>query len=99
MSSAALGRLTFVTPQAANEMVTTLERKGFLERFVDEDNRRRLEVDLTRAGKTALAKCDKRVDQLEAEVFHDVVRSGRERFRRTLETCLAATTRVGTRSR
>jgi DNA-binding MarR family transcriptional regulator len=90
MSSAALGRHTFVTPQAAHEMVTTLERKGFLERSVDRDNRRRLEVSLTRRGRAALILCDERVDALEASVFGGLGRDGRARFRHTLEATLYA---------
>ncbi len=95
MSSAALGRLTFVTPQAAHEMVATLERKGFLERFVDEDNRRQLEVELTRAGTRTLARCDELIDRLEADVFSSLGTAERERFRRALATCTAATQRSG----
>ena len=92
MSSAALARLTFVTPQAANEMVTTLERKGFLVRSVDVSNRRCLEVELTRAGSTALAKCNALVDQLEAHVFSGVSDAEQARFRRMLQNCLQAVT-------
>src|SRR6266542_499025 len=65
MSSAELARVTFVTPQAANEMVATLERKGFLRRTVDQANRRRVDVVITRAGAAALAACDRLVDKLE----------------------------------
>ena len=95
ISSAALGRLTFVTPQAANEMLATLERKGFLERFVDEDNRRQLEVELTRTGARKLARCDELVDRLEVDVFSSLGTAERERFRRALATSLAATQRTG----
>ncbi len=88
ISSAHLARLTFVTPQAANEMVTTLESKGFLTRSVQQGNRRCLEVVLTRAGTTALTRCNALVDQLERFVFRDVVRADEAQFRRTLQTCL-----------
>ena len=90
MSSAALARVSFVTPQAANEMVTMLEGKGFLRRSVDERNRRSLEVAVTRAGAKALAKCDEFVEELEADVFRDVSTTEQARFRRTLRTCVHA---------
>jgi DNA-binding MarR family transcriptional regulator len=90
MSSASLARLTFVTPQAANEMVTTLERKDFLRRSVDQHNRRCLEMRLTRAGTAALARCNTLVDGLEAEVLRDVDHKDEACFRRTLYTCLQA---------
>jgi DNA-binding MarR family transcriptional regulator len=90
MSSAALARISFVTPQAANEMVTMLERKGFLTRSVDERNRRCLEVELTHAGARALAKCDALVRELEAEVFQGVSAAQEAQFRRQLQRCLHA---------
>jgi DNA-binding MarR family transcriptional regulator len=90
MSSAALARVSFVTPQAANEMVTLLEGKGFLTRSVDRRNRRCLEVELTRAGSKALARCDALVAQLEAEVFDGVSAAEQVRFRRTLRACVQA---------
>jgi DNA-binding MarR family transcriptional regulator len=95
ISSAQLARLTFVTPQAANEMVTTLEGKGFLKRSIHQANRRRLEVELTRAGATALTKCDALVDQLETYVFRNVGPVEKARFRRTLESCLVAISEPG----
>src|SRR5256714_2163538 len=84
MSSASLARISFVTPQAANEMVTMLERKGFLQRSVDERNRRCLEVELTRVGARALAKCDRLVHELEAEVFRGVSAAQQAHFRQQL---------------
>jgi DNA-binding MarR family transcriptional regulator len=90
ISSAQLARLTFVSPQAANEMVAVLEHKRFLKRSVDQDNRRRVQVKLTRAGIAALAKCDRQVDQLEAEVFTGISRRDQLHFQRMLYTCLRA---------
>ena len=92
ISSAQLARLTFVSPQAANEMVATLERKHLLTRSVDESNRRRLEVRVTRAGRSTLAKCDELVDELEAEVFRGIDAKDRAHFHRMLQTCLDAIT-------
>src|SRR5207244_1788274 len=58
MSAAQLARRSFVSSQAANEMVSALERKGLVERGVDETNRRALKVFLTDAGADVLARCD-----------------------------------------
>jgi DNA-binding MarR family transcriptional regulator len=92
ISSAQLARLTFVSPQAANEMVGTLEAKGFLRRSLDRTNRRRLEVKLTPAATRALAKCDAQVDELEVELFRDVDAADRAHFHRMLDTCLRSIT-------
>jgi DNA-binding MarR family transcriptional regulator len=98
ISSAQLARLTFVSPQAANEMVAALEVKRLLRRSVDRNNRRRLEVQLTPTGKATLARCDELVDDLEAELFAGVAADERARFHRMLQTCLDALTRPRTAS-
>jgi DNA-binding MarR family transcriptional regulator len=90
ISSAGLARLTFVSPQAANELVTTLERKGFLKRSVDRSNRRRLEVELTAKATRALDECDRLVDQLERQVFSGLDPEQEVQFRWLLQTCLQA---------
>jgi DNA-binding MarR family transcriptional regulator len=90
MSSAALGRITFVTAQAAHEMVTILQNKDFVERSIDEHDRKRLQVKLTATGLEVLDECNRRVDALEAEVFHDLDADEQARFRQTLDTCLDA---------
>jgi DNA-binding MarR family transcriptional regulator len=92
ISSAQLARLTFVSPQAANEIVQILERKRLLRRTVDRANRRQLEVTVTRAGTGAIAKCDALVDQLEEEVFGHLSPDERDDFRRSLQTCAAVLT-------
>jgi DNA-binding MarR family transcriptional regulator len=95
MSAATLARFTNVTPQASNEMVAVLERKGFLQRSADQNDARRLEMKLTRAGRNALVKCDELVDRLEAEVFDLLDATQQASFRSMLHTCLQATNRAG----
>lgn len=89
ISSAALARLTFVSPQAANEVVLALQRKGLLKRGLDRRDRRTLEVSLTRRGGSTLIKCDALVDGLETLAFGDIDRTT---FRAILLHCLAALT-------
>lgn len=88
ISSAQLARHTFVSPQAAHQMVGTLEEKGLLRRSVDPANRRCIEVQLTAAGVRARARCDERIDELEADVFGDIDDDAHEQFRRVLQRCL-----------
>lgn len=88
ISSAQLGRLTFVSAQAAHEIVVTLQRKGFLARSVDESNRRRLQVELTSDGAGTLAQCDALADELERLVFSAVEPQEEAQFRRVLQACL-----------
>jgi DNA-binding MarR family transcriptional regulator len=89
ISSAQLARITFVTTQAANEMVITLERKQHLERAIVAENRRCLEVTLTPKGKAVLAKCNRRVERLEHQILRDLTPAQQSEFKHTLQTCLA----------
>jgi len=56
ISAAMLARLTFVTPQAAHEMVTTLERKGLLEILPDANDSRSKRLVTTRRHKAFWAR-------------------------------------------
>lgn len=90
MSAAQLARRSFVSSQAANEMVSALERKGLVERGVDETNRRALKVFLTDRGAEVLAGCDQHVDQLETQMFAGVSATKEAQFRAVLRSCLDA---------
>jgi DNA-binding MarR family transcriptional regulator len=89
ISSAQLARITFVTTQAANEMVITLERKQNLKRAIVAENRRCLEVTLTPKGKAVLAKCNRRVERLEHQMLRDLTPRQQTEFKHTLQMCLA----------
>jgi DNA-binding MarR family transcriptional regulator len=90
MSAAQLARRSFVSAQAANEMVNALERKGLVGRGVDESNRRALKVFLTDEGAEVLARCDEHVDELERRMFAGVTAAREEQFRKVLRGCLDA---------
>jgi DNA-binding MarR family transcriptional regulator len=87
MTSAQLARRSFVSPQAANEMVSGLERRGLIRRRADRDGGRALWIFPTALGERTLKRCDERVDTLEQQMFRDVSRQDEEQFRRLLRTC------------
>src|SRR5580693_6558190 len=62
MSSAELARRSFVSPQAANELVSVLERRGLIRRRVDPEGGRALRIVLTARGERSLSECDDGVD-------------------------------------
>ena len=90
MSSAQLARRSFVSPQAANEMVATLERRSLIRRKPGEEGGRALWIHMTALGERTLARCDAQVDVLEAELFGDVTRREESLFRDMLRTCREA---------
>lgn len=87
MSSAQLARRSFVSAQAANEMVAALERRGLIRRRADADGGRALWIYLTAQGQRSLDLCDKEVDVLEAHLFSATSPAEAAQFRAMLRTC------------
>jgi len=87
MSSADLARRSFVSPQAANELVSALRDRGLIRRRVDRDGGRALGIFLTQRGERSLSACDELVDSLEADLFRGIARRDEAQFRATLRTC------------
>jgi DNA-binding MarR family transcriptional regulator len=92
-SSAELARRAFITPQSMNEVIATLEHKGYLRRTENPENRRILQVALTREGRRLLGSCDKVVDLAEATFFSVLKPKKLAEFRAALEQLLAAARR------
>jgi len=61
-----------VSKQAAGQLVDTLVLRGYLERAVDIDDRRRLTVTLTDRGRAAAAASRSAVERLENELMERV---------------------------
>jgi DNA-binding MarR family transcriptional regulator len=86
MSSAQLARRSFVSAQAANEMVAVLERRNLIRRRAAEEGRA-LYIHLTAMGERTLARCEEHVDALEAELFAGLDRREQAQFREMLGGC------------
>ena len=81
-SSAELARTVFVTPQAMVGLITTLERKGYIERSQSEVSARIIDARLTAAGRAAWRRASARlaeIDDLLSDEFSqaEVVRLSR----------------------
>ena len=90
LSSAQLARRHFVTPQAMNQMVATMERDGLIERRPDPANRKILRAWLTEHGTRVLRDCHELVDELEARMLAGLTGRQAGDLQRSLERCLAA---------
>jgi DNA-binding MarR family transcriptional regulator len=64
-SSAQLARIAFVTPQAMNLVIRDLEQRGLIRREPDPSGGRVLRARLTRAGLSAVERCDRALDGIE----------------------------------
>ena len=86
LSGAQLARLAFVTPQAMNQVVSALERRGLVKRRPDPRHRRVLRTSVTAKGLKQLERCDRSMDRIEADMLADVPAEQVELVRTALRT-------------
>ncbi len=84
LSNAQLARRSFVTPQAMNEVVLDLERRGLVTRKADPSNQRIRRAHLTADGRKAIRSVEKRIAQLESRLLEGFSDSEAQRFRRSI---------------
>lgn len=90
MSNAQLAERTMVSPQSANDMVKTMEARGWIERRPDPSHGRIIQISLTDGGNAVLERCDAKVLELELAMFQDLG----EAERGSLHTLLRAAVRA-----
>jgi DNA-binding MarR family transcriptional regulator len=90
LSSAQLARRHYVTPQAMQQLVASMERDGLIERRPDEVNRRILRAWLTEHGAEVLRACHRGVDRVEEQMLSMLSPDEAAAFARGLERCLEA---------
>ena len=73
-----------ISKQAAGQLVDTLVTRGYLERAVDKDDRRKLTVTLTERGRAAAATQTAAREKVDAELLACVGQDDVMRARRTL---------------
>ena len=72
LSCAQLARWALVTPQAMNLVISALERRKLVRRRPDPKHRRVLRASVTAKGLETLARCDRAVDGIEADMLGDL---------------------------
>ena len=90
LTSAHLARHSFVTGQTMADMVTTLRKRGLIDRHRDPNDRRRLVIALTPAGHRLLERMGPQVAALEARMLSLLSREQARELRRSLEQCRQA---------
>jgi DNA-binding MarR family transcriptional regulator len=99
LSAAQMAHRSFVSPQAGNEMVKVLERKGLITRTPDASNRHIKRINLTPAGHAVLSQCDVRIDRLEARMLDPLDPADVDTLRTALGACAVSLTAPGRRLR
>ena len=90
LSNAQLAVRTMVSPQSANEMVKSIEAKGWIERTPDPSHGRIIQIQLTEAGHAILAQCDGKVREVEMQMFPDMDHEERVRLHGLLRGAVRA---------
>jgi len=73
-----------ISKQAAGQLVDTLVTRGYLERSMDKDDRRKLTIALTERGRAAAATQAAAREKVDAELLASVGQDDLSRTRRTL---------------
>lgn len=90
LSNAQLAERTMVSPQSANEMVKTMESKGWIERRPDPSHGKIIQISLTEAGELLLQRCDAKVLEVELAMFPDLQETERQRLQDLLRSAVRA---------
>lgn len=88
LSNARLAERTMVSPQAANEMVKTMEGKGWIERKPDPSHGKIIQISLTEAGLALLRQCDARIIDVELAMFPDLSEDERQHLQNQLRSAV-----------
>ena len=72
LSNAQLAERSFMSPQSANEVVKTMEARGWVTRTPDPTHGRIVMLGLTGEALALLAICDEAVSRLEAEMLQGI---------------------------
>ena len=87
-SNAQLAERSFITPQAANEVMKTMEANGWVTRTNDPTNRRIVLLQLTTAGQVLLEQCMGAADRVETAMLHGLDTDQAQLLRSMLQICI-----------
>lgn len=90
ISSADLARRTFVSAQAANELVSGLQERGFVERRPNPDHGKIMLLRLTDSGREMLARCVPQVRELEQQMLMELSAGSAAEFQHNLRASITA---------
>jgi DNA-binding MarR family transcriptional regulator len=93
ITSAQLARNSFVRPQTMAQMVTSLEKLGYIERSRDPESQRQLRISLTPSGVRILAQLRRPVAELESDMVSDLDEAQVVSLRLALHSCRVALAR------
>jgi DNA-binding MarR family transcriptional regulator len=84
MSNAQLADRTMVSPQAANELIKSMEYQGWIQREPDKTHKRIIQISLTETGKELLVQCDEVISVMEERMMEELSEEERALLKRQL---------------
>ncbi len=87
LSNAQLARRSLVTPQSMSEVLALLSERRYVRRRADPNHGRVIRNELTAAGRRALERCDRAVDEVERAMLAGLDRSDVRGLRDGLVHC------------
>ncbi|HEY8608359.1 MAG TPA: MarR family transcriptional regulator [Noviherbaspirillum sp.] len=90
MSNAQLSERTMVSPQSANEMVKSMEARGWIERKPDPTHGKIIQISLTEEGNAVLQRGDVEVVEIESAMFRDLNEEERTKLQSILRSAVRA---------
>lgn len=90
LSNAQLARRTYISPQAMNQVLDQLDQAGLIVREPHATHGRILSTRLSEQGIATLEACDQAVDQMEAEMLHNLSDDDRVKMTEFLLSCVRA---------
>lgn len=87
-SNADLAKAAFVTPQTMQGIISTLEKRGLLERAPDPDHGRRLMTELTVNGHNAMKAAEAEVMKIQAMMISSISSREVEQATKILLKCI-----------
>jgi len=89
LSNAQLASRAFISPQAMNEVVQSLQALKLITRQADPSHARIVQLGLTPQGLELLRQCDAAIKQLETSMLSRLSPEAREMLRDSLAECVA----------
>jgi DNA-binding MarR family transcriptional regulator len=90
LSNAQLARRALVSPQSMNEVLLSLEERGFVRRRAHAEHGRILQAQVTPKGRRLLAACEAEVDAVEQRMTKGLSPRERRSLHRVLLECVQA---------
>lgn len=87
-SNAQIAERSFITPQAANEVIKAMEANGWVTRNADPMNRRIVLLSLSDSGQTLLEACDTAAERVETAMLDEMPLRSAQRLHELLRRCV-----------